>query len=95
MNGMTFEMFVYKAQCFAVKWQASNAKTFWGKLKIGMGGQITMFLMSACFARTYALGEQQCRNLPQKSAIGVIKKSEPMKPNAQSAKQNLRKRNKK
>lgn len=55
---MTFEIFVYRAQLFAVKMQ-SRRKGWFVVLGQAFGGLITQFLMGLCFAKILAEGEKQ------------------------------------
>jgi hypothetical protein len=64
---MTFEIFVYRAQMFAVKWQGRKPGKFLDNLAIAAGAMITQFLMAMCFAKILAEGEKQCRLKKQKS----------------------------
>jgi hypothetical protein len=82
---MNFEIFVYRAQVFAAKMQAhiQGPPAFWKPYAVGLGGIITQFLMSICFARTLAEGEKQWQK--QKSAKSATKKSEPAKKPVPSA----------
>jgi hypothetical protein len=82
---MTFEIFVYRAQGFAVKMQNRKPGKFFDNLKMGLGGLITQFLMAACFARTMAEGEKQWRHRQRSNAKRAIKRSAQVKPPARSA----------
>ena len=70
---MTLEVFVYRAQTFAVKLQQSKPGGFVNNLRIGAGGIITQFLMGLCFAKIYSEGEKQWR-LKQNSVKPVVKR---------------------
>jgi len=81
---MTFEVFVYRAQTFAVKLQQSKPGGFVNNLRIGTGGIITQFLMGLCFAKIYSEGEKQWQQ--KLSAVkGVDRKLQATKPSAPSA----------
>jgi len=85
MKGMTLELFVYRAQTFAVKLQQGKPGTFVNNLRIGFGGIVTQFLMGLCFAKIYSEGEKQWqRKLNAVKLAG--KKLQPTKPPAPSAK---------
>jgi len=81
---MTLEVFVYRAQTFAVKLQQSKPGGFVNNCRIGFGGIITQFLMGMCFAKIYSEGEKQWR-LKQSVVKLAVKRSQPTKPNAPSA----------
>jgi hypothetical protein len=68
---MTFEIFLYRAQTFAVKLQQSKPGTFVTNLKIGFGGMITQLLMGMAFAKCYAEGERQWRITQSTKKTGV------------------------
>lgn len=54
---MTFEIFLYRAQVFAVSLQGAKPGSFMANLKIGLGALITQTLMGIAFARCYSQGE--------------------------------------
>lgn len=68
---MTFEIFVYRAQLFAVKLQQKKKGAFL-LLQQGAGAMLTQFLMGLCFAKIMSEGEQQW--LKRKSAKTANKK---------------------
>jgi len=69
---MTFEIFVYRAQQFAVKWQGTKPGGFFNNLKIALGANITQFLMGMCFVKIYSEGERQWQK--QRSVKSAIRK---------------------
>jgi len=71
MKGMTFEIFVYRAQTFAVKLQQNKPGTFVNNLRIGFGGIITQVAMGMAFARCYAEGERQWHLMQNVKKNGV------------------------
>ncbi len=78
---MTFELFVYRAQMFAMRQQQRTPGKFVNNFLIGLGAVITQSLMAACFARTMMIGESQWRKQrsvtkKKKSNVGDISSSE-------------------
>lgn len=65
---MTFEIFVYRSQMFAVKLQnqMTGKPAFWKPLAAGLGALIQQFLMGLVFARCLAEGERQCSTQKKK-----------------------------
>jgi len=69
---MTFELFVYRAQMFAVKLQSKPGRGFFILLQQAGGAWITQFLMALCFGKIMAEGQRQW--LKQSSAKSVNRK---------------------
>lgn len=70
MKGITFEIFIYRAQNFAVKLQQKKGGKF-ALFQNAGGAFITQFLMGLCFAYIMKNGEDQWK---RKSALNANKK---------------------
>ena len=69
---MTFEMFVWKAQSWAMGLQTKKPGNLWSALQIAFGGLTTQILMQLCFVKILTEGQKQCQR--QKSAKSATKK---------------------
>lgn len=70
MKGITFEVGIYRAQCWAMKWQQKKG----GKIALlqnAGGAFVTQFLMGLCFAYIMKNGEEQWK---RKTASNAAKK---------------------
>lgn len=70
MKGITFELFIYRAQVFAMKLQQKKGGKF-ALFQNAGGAFITQFLMGLCFAYIMKNGEEQWK---RKNASTVTKK---------------------
>lgn len=69
-KGMTFEIFIYRAQGFAMKLQQKKGGNF-ALFQNAGGAFITQFLMGACFAYIMKNGEEQWK---RKTASNAAKR---------------------
>jgi len=69
---MTFEMFVWKAQSWAMGLQTKKPGNLWSALQIALGGLTTQILMQLCFVKILTEGQKQCQ-MKQKRAKSVTK----------------------
>jgi hypothetical protein len=69
---MTFEIFVFRAQSWAMGLQTKKPGNVWNALQIAFGGLTTQILMQLCFVKILTEGQRQCQQ--QKNAKSASKK---------------------